>query len=138
MKLDIIFINYPFNEATNPFGIAVCHSIFNIATTIVLFPFAKQLERLALFVIKDKKDEKGVILDERLLLTPSIAIAQCYKTTGTMAKITRETLVMSVRMLKQYNPRVAEVINKNEILIDKYQDYFGIFSSKTVRKRAFR
>ena len=124
------FINYPFNEATNPFGIAVCHSIFNIATTIVLFPFAKQLERLALFVIKDKKDEKGVILDERLLLTPSIAIAQCYKTTGTMAKITRETLVMSVRMLKQYNPRVAEVINKNEILIDKYQDTLESFLQK--------
>lgn len=124
------FINYPFNEATNPFGIAVCHSIFNIATTIVLFPFAKQLEMLALFVIKDKKDEKGVILDERLLLTPSIAIAQCYKTTGTMAKITRETLVMSVRMLKQYNPRVAEVINKNEILIDKYQDTLESFLQK--------
>lgn len=124
------FINYPFNEATNPFGIAVCHSIFNIATTIVLFPFAKQLESLALFVIKDKKDEKGVILDERLLLTPSIAIAQCYKTTGTMAKITRETLVMSVRMLKQYNPRVAEVINKNEILIDKYQDTLESFLQK--------
>lgn len=124
------FINYPFNEPTNPFGIAVCHSIFNIATTIVLFPFAKQLERLALFVIKDKKDEKGVILDERLLLTPSIAIAQCYKTTGTMAKITRETLVMSVRMLKQYNPRVAEVINKNEILIDKYQDTLESFLQK--------
>lgn len=124
------FINYPFSEATNPFGIAVAHSIFNVATTIILFPFAKQLEKIALFVVKDKEDEKEVILDERLLLTPSIAIAQCYKTTGTMAKITRDTLVMSVRMLKQYNPKVAEIINKNEILIDKYQDTLEAFLQK--------
>lgn len=123
-------INYPFSEVANPFGIAVAHSIFNVATTIILFPFAKQLEKIALFVVKDKEDETEVILDERLLLTPSIAIAQCYKTTGTMAKITRDTLVMSVRMLKQYNPKVAEIINKNEILIDKYQDTLESFLQK--------
>jgi len=124
------FINYPFAEAANPFGIAVAHSIFNIATTALLFPFAKVLEKIALIIVKDQKDEKEVILDERLLLTPSIAIAQCYKTTGKMAKITRETLVMSVRMLKQYNPKVAEVINKNEVLIDKYQDTLEAFLQK--------
>ncbi len=124
------FINYPFDEMTNPFGIAVAHSIFNIATTMLLFPFAKQLEKIALMVVKDKEDDKDVILDQRLLLTPSIAIAQCYKTTGTMAKITRDTLVMSVRMLKQYNPKVAEIITKNEILIDKYQDTLESFLQK--------
>ncbi len=124
------FISYPFAEAANPFGIAVAHSIFNIATTMLLFPFAKQLEKIALMVVKDKEDDKDVILDQRLLLTPSIAIAQCYKTTGTMAKITRDTLVMSVRMLKQYNPKVAEIITKNEILIDKYQDTLESFLQK--------
>lgn len=124
------FISYPFAEAANPFGIAVAHSIFNIATTMLLFPFAKQLEKIALIVVKDKEDEKDVILDQRLLNTPSIAINQCYKTTGTMAKITRDTLVMSVRMLKQYNPKVAEIITKNEILIDKYQDTLESFLQK--------
>ena len=124
------FINYPFEEIANPFGIAVAHSIFNIATTVLLFPFAKQLEKLVVWMVKDKKDEEEVILDERLLLTPSIAIAQCYKTTGNMAKIARETLVMSVRMFKQYNPKVAEIINKNEVLIDKYQDTLETFLQK--------
>jgi phosphate:Na+ symporter len=124
------FINYPFNESVNPFGIAVCHSIFNVVTTLILFPFAKALEKLALVVVKANKEDAEVIIDERLLLTPSFAIAQCYKVTATMAKITRETLVMSVRMLKQYNPKVAEVINKNEILIDKYQDTLESFLQK--------
>ncbi len=124
------FIHYPFNETVNPFGIAIVHSIFNILTTLILFPFAKVLEKIAYYIIKDKKDEKFVVLDERLLLTPSIAIVQCYKLTATMAKITRETLVMAVRMLKQYNPKVAEVITKNEVLIDKYQDMLETFLQK--------
>jgi phosphate:Na+ symporter len=123
-------INYPFSETINPFGIAIVHSIFNVGTTVLLFPFAKGLEKIALFVVKDSKEDSEVIIDERLLLTPSFAINQCYKVTATMAKITRETLVMSVRMLKQYNPRVAEVINKNEILIDKYQDTLEAFLQK--------
>ncbi len=124
------FIHYPFNETVNPFGIAIVHSIFNVLTTLILFPFAKVLEKIAYYIIKDKKDEKFVVLDERLLLTPSIAIVQCYKLTATMAKITRETLVMAVRMLKQYNPKVAEVITKNEVLIDKYQDMLETFLQK--------
>ncbi len=124
------FITYPFKEAINPFGIAVVHSIFNVVTTLILFPFAKLLEKLALVVIKDNKDEAEVIIDERLLLTPSFAINRCYKVTATMAKVTRDTLVMSVRMLKQYNPKVAEVINKNEVLIDKYQDTLESFLQK--------
>ncbi len=124
------FINYPFSESINPFGIAVVHSIFNVVTTLILFPFAKLLEKLAFVLIKDNKDEAEVIIDERLLLTPSFAINRCYKVTATMAKYTRDTLVMSVRMLKQYNPKVAEVINKNEVLIDKYQDTLESFLQK--------
>ena len=129
-ELGHYFINYPFSEAVSPFGIAVVHSIFNVATTVILFPFAKALEKLALRVIKDEKNESEVILDERLLLTPSFAITQCYKVTATMAKITRDTLVMSVRMLKQYNPKVSEIINKNEVRIDKYQDTLESFLQK--------
>ena len=129
-ELGHYLINYPFNEAVNPFGIAVVHSIFNIFTTLILFPFAKLLEKIAFLVVRDNKDEAEVIIDERLLLTPSFAINRCYKVTATMAKVTRDTLIMSVRMLKQYNPKVAEVINKNEILIDKYQDTLESFLQK--------
>ncbi len=123
-------VDYPFKEAVNPFGIAVVHSIFNVVTTLILFPFAKLLEKLALKLVKEEKEEDEVIIDERLLLTPSFAINRCYKVTATMARVTRETLVMSVRMLKQYNPKVAEIINKNEILIDKYQDTLESFLQK--------
>lgn len=121
---------YPLKQMANPFGIAIVHTIFSILAACCLFPFRKALEKISYIVVKDSEEEKEVILDERLLLTPSIAIAQCYKTTADMAKLTRENLVMSVRQLKQYNPKISEIINKNETRIDKYQDVLESFLQK--------
>ncbi len=118
------------DQSANPFGIAVVHTIFSILAAVCLFPARKLLEKISYIVVKERADEKEVILDERLLVTPSIAIAQCYKTTATMAKLTRESLVMSVRMLKHYNPKVSEVITKHEAKIDKYQDVLETFLQK--------
>ncbi len=121
---------YPLKQMANPFGIAIVHTIFSILAACCLFPLRKMLEKISYIVVKDSAEEKEVILDERLLLTPSIAIAQCYKTTADMAKLTRESLVMSVRQLKQYNPKISEIIEKNEARIDKYQDVLESFLQK--------
>ncbi len=125
---------YPLKQMANPFGIAVVHTIFSILAAVCLFPLRNMLEKISYMVVKDSQEEKEVILDERLLHTPSIAIAQCYKTTAQMAKLTRESLVMSVRQLKQYNPKVSEIVNKNEIRIDKYQDVLESFLQKLSAK----
>ena len=125
---------YPLKQIANPFGIAIVHTVFSILAACCLFPFRKALEKISYIVVKDSKEEKEVILDERLLLTPSIAISQCYKTTAEMAKLTRESLVMSVRQLKQYNPKISEIINKNEARIDKYQDVLESFLQKLSAK----
>ena len=125
---------YPLKQMANPFGIAVVHTIFSILAACCLFPFRKALEKISYIVVKDSEEEKEVILDERLLLTPSIAISQCYKTTAEMAQLTRESLVMSVRQLKQYNPKISEIINKNEARIDKYQDVLESFLQKLSAK----
>ncbi len=37
----------------NTFGVATIHTIFNLATTFVLLPFTKQLEKIAYFVVKE-------------------------------------------------------------------------------------
>ena len=53
--LDAVF-DFSFTHmAINPFMIAVCHSIFNVVTTAVLMPFTKQLEKLANFIVRDKR-----------------------------------------------------------------------------------
>lgn len=120
-----------FKESINPFGIAVLHSIFNIATTIMLFPFTKFLEKIAMVTVKDdKKEEQQVIIDERLLLSPSFAIGECTRLTAEMAKIVEYNFLNSTKMLKSFHQRSAEHIAENEIKIDTYEDKLGSFLLK--------
>ena len=68
------------NDSASLMGIAIIHSVFNILCTIILFPFANQLEKLACFIIRDAKvGDAEEVLDTRLMATPSIALEQCKK-----------------------------------------------------------
>ncbi len=126
-----------FAKSINPFGIAVLHSIFNLATTAMLFPFTKQLEKIAVFLVKDDKNskEKEVIIDERLLLSPSFAIGECARLTAEMAKVVEYNFINSTKMLKSYHQRSAEHIAENELKIDTYEDKLGSFLLKLSGKQ---
>lgn len=125
---------FKFSFVTNtisPFGIAMVHSIFNIVTTVLLFPFTKFLEKCAMGIIKDKKvKDKNVLLDERLLLAPSFAIAECVRQTTKMADLVEFNFINSTKMLKSYHHKKAEQIKNNEIKIDTYEDKLGAFLIK--------
>lgn len=125
---------FKFNFVTSsisPFGIAMVHSIFNIVTTILLFPFTKFLEKCAMGIIKDKKvKDKNVLLDERLLLAPSFAIAECVRQTTKMADLVEFNFINSTKMLKSYHHKKAEQIKNNEIKIDTFEDKLGAFLIK--------
>ncbi len=118
-------------KSISPFGIAMVHSIFNIVTTVVLFPFTKFLERAAVLVVRDKKvKDKNVLLDERLLLAPSFAIAECVRQTVKMAEIVEFNFINSTKMLKSFHYKKADQIKNNEIKIDTYEDKLGAFLLK--------
>ncbi len=125
---------FKFSFATNsisPFGIAMVHSTFNIVTTIILFPFTKFLEKCAMTIIKDKKvRDKNVLLDERLLLAPSFAIAECVRQTIKMADLVEFNFINSSKMLKSFHYKKAEQIRNNEIKIDTYEDKLDAFLIK--------
>lgn len=85
--------------------IAMFHTIFNVTTTILLVPFIKQLTQLACLVIRDKKaapnedgyvEEKFQYVDDRLLATPTIALAQVRKEIILMASIAKKNFDTSV------------------------------------------
>ena len=127
-------INFSFNEkAIDPVGIAVVHSLFNVATTFLLFPFTKQLEKLAIKLVKDKKSpnrNKDAFLDERLLASPSLAVNQCKEYTVKMARIAADALLNSIPMLDGYDKKAAEKIIADEQLLDEYEDKLGTFLVK--------
>jgi len=123
-------------EAASPVGIAVIHSAFNITTTVLLFPFGKALEKLAKLIIKDKPDKEVEyeLLDDRLLSTPSFAIAECRNVTGKMAKIVRSSILSSIDLISHYNPKVVKQINEGEEEIDFYEDKLGSYLVKLSSK----
>ena len=122
-------------EDISPFGIAVVHSIFNIAATIILFPFVKLLEKIAVITVPDKKVKgETVILDDRLLLAPSFAIAECYRQTVKMAEMVEFNFINASKMLKSYHKKKAEQIAANEVKIDMYEDKLNAFLIKLSAK----
>ncbi|MBQ8569264.1 MAG: Na/Pi cotransporter family protein [Oscillospiraceae bacterium] len=127
-------VHFSFMEsAVDEFKIAVIHTIFNLTTTLILFPFAKKLEQLALKIIKDDEDgkkEKIEILDDRLLNTPAVAIEQCRSITLRMADISKDTIEMAINMLDNYDEKTAVVIRENEDIVDKYEDKIGNYLVK--------
>lgn len=117
----------------NPVGIAVCHTIFNVATTIFLFPFIKQIEKFATTMVKEKSEvgeESEVFLDERILLSPTFAISECNHHAVSMADMTEDILIESIKLLDNYNEQKADYIFNTETKIDNYEDQLGTFLVK--------
>ena len=115
------------------FGIAVVHTLFNIINTFVLLPFSGQLEKLAKLTIREK-NTKEELLDERLLLSPGFAIAECRKLSVRMAKAAQESMAAAIGLLQEYDEKTAERITAEEEEIDLYEDKLGTFLVKLSAK----
>jgi len=120
---------FPFTDLpAGVVGIAFCHSAFNVASTAMLLPFTKQLEKLARIVVKEKKSaESFAFLDERLLQSPAFAIAECYNMTIRMAKRAQSTLLSSIKLLDHYSTKEADLIVDNEDKLDMFEDKLGTY-----------
>lgn len=115
-------------------GIAVAHSMFNVACTILLLPISHLLEKIAIKLVPDKgKDEAITELDERLLATPTIALDRCNALVCEMAEISVTALKNSMNMLSSYDKDTAEYVRKAEDKADHYEDILGTYLVKLSR-----
>jgi phosphate:Na+ symporter len=118
------------NETMNPLDIAVIHSLFNVSCTIILLPFTKQLEKLVCMTIKDEPQAVAIsnepeLLDERLLLTPGLALDQADKRTLDMGLMSNQNLRLSFELMQKYDHEKAQIIEDNEDRIDNLEDKLG-------------
>ncbi len=112
----------------SPFGIAVIHSVFNILCTALMLPMAGLLEKLVTKLIPDaKKPESEELLDERLLMTPSIAIERCREVAADMAEVSVDALKDGIRSVSEYSPALADSIRDKEEQADRYEDVLGTY-----------
>ena len=122
-------------NAADPLGIAVVHTVFKILALMMLMPLSKQLEKLACFIVKDskediEKDEEFKVLDDRFIHSPAFAIEQCKKLTDNMAAITRDSMLRAVEITNGYNEELDKYIYETESRIDNYEDKLGTYLVK--------
>lgn len=119
------------SDSATYLGIAVCHSLFNVLCTVLLFPASSLLEKLAYKLVPEgKAPEKLVELDERLLATPTIAVEQSENLTVKMAVESIEGFRLSIEAIKNYTPEIAEKIRTLEDDTDHYEDVIGTYLTK--------
>ena len=102
--------------------VSAFHVIFNVTTTCMLLPFVKQLVNYSCKVIKDKKEAKETLtfkfVDERLLTTPTIALAQVKKEIDYMLTLVEDNIYNSFVAMFTGSTEHSEVIARNEAIID--------------------
>lgn len=124
------------NEVVDAAGIALIHTTFNVFATVILLPFAKQLERLAYLTIPETEEEKQAkvdvfgILDERFLNSPTFAIEQCRSLTAKMAELSKESFLEAMEILDDYSEEKASDVVAKENLIDTYDDKISAYLTK--------
>ena len=126
--LEVSLLESPINS----FGIAVVHSIFNIGTTVILVPFNKLLVLIANLVIpgNGEDEESTIILDERLLASPSIAISEANSAAAEMARIAKSEIIRALDIMVKYDEDKAEEIVHLENRLDSYEDAVGSYMVK--------
>ncbi len=117
-----------FAGTIDPAGIAICHSIFNICTTIMLLPFSRFLVKVADRVIPDKLEPVAMqreLLDSRVLAIPAMAITACNALTEQMAIASNYAVQSAISLLDDFNEATASSLVEGEETIDMYEDRLG-------------
>lgn len=128
---------FPFEflkDAAGEMGIAVIHTAFNVVATLVLFPCAGLLEKLACHIVPDAKEEEKEnefeLLDERFLERPALAISYATAVTEKMAQLSQETLVKASELIFHYDEDMFKVVCALEDKVDQYEDKLGTYLVK--------
>lgn len=128
-----------FGHSINAVQIAIFHSIFNLGTIALLMPFSKHLVAFVERMMpvqneEDGKDSRQVLLDERLLTSPGLAVQQCRTRTVEMAKAAQESFIDSMSVMENYDPELIEKIDRQEKELDYLEDQLDTFLIKLSAK----
>ncbi|WP_083258881.1 Na/Pi cotransporter family protein [Cellulosilyticum sp. I15G10I2] len=100
--------------------IGIVHTVFNVACTVLLFPFAGLLVYFAEKLISGKEDiSEGELqhLDERILETPSFAVGNAIKEVVRMGNMSVQNAKAAMEALyKKDSAKVQEVFDREKII----------------------
>lgn len=102
--------------------ISAAHIIFNVVSTIILFPFANLLIKISCILVPDKESEDSKLefkfYDEHLLTTPPIAVEQISKEVVRMAYLARDNFDRAATALINNDTSKVEKIESVEDVVN--------------------
>jgi phosphate:Na+ symporter len=114
--------------------ISLVHTGFNIANTVVMIPFSgvlvKIAEKLSSAKTGDAGEDEPIHLDDRILSTPNIAIANCIKEIVRLGTMSYENLQLACNTVFTRNKEDIEKILTREENIDKLTKAISSYMSK--------
>ena len=102
--------------------ISMVHTVFNVGTTVLLFPASGLIIKLAKKIGNVKEDEQDrakVLLDERVLETPGIALQSTLNEAIRMGELVMETMETARDVLFAKEQDAIDKIREDESAVDK-------------------
>jgi len=123
------FVHFSFLDSPlDPADIAIIHTTFNVVATAVMLPASSLLVKLATMTVREKvAPQEEWPLDERFLDMPAFALEQCKNVIDRMAVLSKETLLMALGTVSNYDDKVIATVIENEDVIDRYEDRLGSY-----------
>ena len=99
--------------------LAIFHTLFNIATTLVLLPLTNILVKFVSKIIPEKEDNdeakyKLSYVDELMLATPAVAVSRVKLEIVDMSTLAKENLNLTLDMLFNSSIETSEKVKENE------------------------
>ncbi len=138
------------NMTVGPVIIAAVNSVVRIMSAVILFPFISAIEKLVCRMIKDSEEDLEDmadnadfdLLEERLLVSPPLALSQCDRAIFGMSRKVRKNVGRALNLIHEFSPKRYEKVQKKEDLIDKYEsklgDYLMVLSKHELTSRQTR
>lgn len=133
-------VHFGFVDHTlNAVDIALVNTLFRLATVIMMTPCIKLLERIAMKLVPEKEIESDepkaveLLLEERFLQYPALALAQCHTAIQDMANCAADSLSRCTDLLKDYSDHGFGEIEWLEKQCDTYEDGVSTYLMKASR-----
>ena len=115
-------------DTCSEMNIAVIHTSFNVCVTALLLPLNGLLVKLATLSVPDgKQEEKPVLLDERLLATPAVAIQRSQDIAARMAEDSAQAMGLAMGLIRKFDRKSLDRVLELENNTDRYEDALGTY-----------
>ena len=135
------FLQFPFLSATlTTVHIAALNTLYRFLCVVILAPQTAPLEKLTCAVVKETAEDReemesqGPVFEERFLPYPPLALDQCREAIDKMAELTRESALLAMEVMEEYDPEKAKRVVKLEKMTDRYEDSLGTYILKATKR----